>query len=60
MRINKLQAKKLHEKWTINPDGHATYLHFRRTIHPSYDGDIMVHWCNMWLCILARDGSSHS
>lgn len=38
-----------------------TYRKFRESVQGTIgcDGAIVVHWCNMWLCI-ERDGYTHS
>ena len=68
IKLNKDQTKSLLRKWKQNNQG-LTYLQFRRTVQPGWDGKevllsicstvVMVKWSGMWLGI-EEDGYTHS
>ena len=64
MRLTKPQATSLLRQWFRGQHENGStrdvsYLAFRRTVRPTYDAAVMVHWCGMWLGI-EPDGYTHS
>lgn len=52
------QREAILRKFSLNPDGAASYREFRKRAVYSF-GVLMLPWCGMWLGI-ERDGYTHS